>query len=329
MCVQAFLSPKLCLNGTPLQATPTLSRSHPALCHFRLSSTVPPHQPLALADSLRLENFIERSQRLFVLGGAGISTESGIKDYRSENVGLFATTKQRPVNYADFLKSPDIRQRYWARNATAWPIFKSFRPNVGHRSLATLEHMGILHWLVTQNVDDLHHKAGSRQLTELHGTVFSVICLNCRMKLSRDEVQEQIRETNPNWSAVPEGFAPDADVFVSEEAVRTFRAPTCRHCGEGVLKPDVIFFGDVIPKRRVRFVSQRLTECDAMLIVGSSIETYSALRHVKEAKELGLPVLILNIGPTRADPFADLIVNAKCGDALSSVVQKLLQKYKK
>ncbi|XP_011403504.2 PREDICTED: NAD-dependent protein lipoamidase sirtuin-4, mitochondrial-like isoform X2 [Amphimedon queenslandica] len=309
-----------------LQATPPTIRPHPRIINSSFSSsTVPPHTPLSSSDFLRLESFIGRSERLFVLCGAGVSTESGIKDYRSENVGLFATTKQRPVNYSDFLNSSNVRQRYWARNTTAWPIFKSFKPNIAHRSLATLEHLGKLHWLVTQNVDDLHHKAGSRQVTELHGTVFSVICLTCRQKLSRDEVQDYIFEINPNWSATPEGFAPDADVFVSEEAVRTFKTPTCRRCS-GILKPDVVFFGDVIPKKRVEFVSKRLAECDAMLIAGSSIETYSALRHVKQAKDLRVPVLILNIGRTRADPIADFIINAKCGDALTSVVEKMLKK---
>ena len=279
----------------------------------QIPKTVPQHHPLKELDRQRLLDFFTRSQRLFVLTGAGVSTESGIKDYRSEKVGLFATTKHRPTNYSDFLSSPEVRRRYWARNTTAWPVFKSFQPNLTHRYLATIEHTGRLHWLVTQNVDNLHHKAGSRQLTELHGTVYSVICLDCKLMLSRDEVQKQVMDTNKGWSAIPEGFAPDADVFVSEDAVKTFKTPLCQKCG-GILKPDVIFFGDTIPKPRVKWISERIAESDAVAIVGSSVETYSALRHVKQAKDLGLPILVLNIGPTRADSLADLVINARSGE---------------
>lgn len=286
-------------------------------------STVPPHSSLTLTNLTRLREFIDQSKRLFILGGAGVSTESGIKDYRSEKVGLFATSDQRPVNYVDFLRNPKVRQQYWARNTTAWPIFKSFQPNSAHRFLATLEHMGKVHWLVTQNVDNLHHKAGTRLLTELHGTVFSVICLKCHLKSSREEVQDYIHHINPGWSAVPEGFAPDADVFVSREAVASFNTPHCERCG-GILKPDVVFFGDNVPRSRVELISKRVTESDAFMIIGSSIETYSALRHVKEAKEMRLPVLILNIGSTRADPLADVIIRARCGEALNALLNEML-----
>lgn len=296
--------------------------THKLTLFSRSIATVPPHSKLSPPDLIKLKDFINKYQRLFILCGAGVSTESGIKDYRSENVGLFATTKHRPVNYVDFLKSSQVRQRYWARNTTAWPIFKSFDPNITHCYLATLEHTDKLHWLVTQNVDNLHHKAGSRRLTELHGTVFSVICLKCHIKLSRDEVQDQIHHLNPGWSAVPEGFAPDADVFVSEEAVRAFKTPHCERCG-GVLKPDVVFFGDNVPRNRVEFISHRVAESSAMMVVGSSVETYSALRHVREGKEMNLPLLILNIGPTRADPLADVIINARSGDAFSSLLKEL------
>jgi NAD-dependent deacetylase sirtuin 4 len=260
-----------------------------------------------------------------VLGGAGLSTESGIKDYRSEKVGHFATTDQRPTKYGDFLKSSKVRQKYWARNATAWPLFKTFKPNKSHKYLATLEHMGILHWLVTQNVDNLHHEAGSRLLTELHGTVFSVICLDCKLKQSRDEVQDQIHALNPSWEAVPQGFAPDADVFISDELVKSFNVPHCTRCG-GTLKPDVVFFGDNIPLRRVRAVSDKVAGSDAMMIVGSSLETYSAMRHVMEAKKLNIPILILNIGRTRADLLADTIITARCGEAFSILLDNHIPK---
>ena len=281
-----------------------------------MPETVPKHNTLFETDRNRLIDFFKKTERLFVLTGAGVSTESGIKDYRSEGVGLFATSNQRPTNYGDFLSKPEVRQRYWARNTTAWSIFKTFKPNVTHQYLATLESSNRLHWLVTQNVDNLHHKAGSRRLTELHGSVFSVVCLDCKIMSSREEIQNQIFNLNPGWSATPEGFAPDADVFVAEEAVRTFTTPHCRDCG-GTLKPDVVFFGDTIPRKRVSWISDRLAESDSMAVIGSSVQTYSALRHVKQAKQMGLPLLILNIGTSRADPLADLIVNARSGEVFS------------
>ena len=284
-----------------------------------LGHFVPPHNSISMQDFQRVERFLQNSKRLFVLTGAGISTESGIKDYRSEKVGLYATSDSRPTNYTDFLRSADVRQRYWARNATAWPMFSSFKPNISHKALATLEHCGRLHWLVTQNVDSLHHKAGSRRMTELHGTVASVVCLDCRRMSPREEVQDQILRENPFWNAQPQGFAPDADVFVSQSDIDKFRTPKCGHCG-GTLKPDVVFFGDSVPRQRVEEINSRLVESDACLVIGSSVETYSSFRHVRYCTELGKPVLILNIGPTRADSLASVKVVGRSGE----IFEKLL-----
>lgn len=280
---------------------------------------VPPHSTLSAQDLNDLEDFMSASGRLFVLTGAGISTESGIQDYRSEGVGLYATTDRRPTNDSEFLRSAEVRQRYWARNATAWPVFSNFRPNASHAFLATLEHQGRLHWLVTQNVDNLHHKAGSRRLTELHGTVYSVVCLDCKRMTSRDEIQQQIHEENPGWSATPEGFAPDADVFVSEEAVKSFRTPRCRSCG-GILKPDVVFFGGTVPRQRVEYVNQRMAESDAIMVAGSSLQTYSSYRHVVKGREMGLPLLVINIGQTRADDLADVKIVGRAGEAFAQLM---------
>ncbi len=296
------------------------------LCR-RLVSTVPveqcvpPHISVSSSVLLKVENFLLNSERLFVLTGAGVSTESGIKDYRSEKVGLYATSTSRPTNYSEFLKSTSVRQRYWARNTTAWPIFSSFRPNVSHQFLATLEYCEKLHWLVTQNVDSLHYKAGSRRLTELHGTVSSVICLDCHRMLPRDEIQEKILMENPHWSAQPGGFAPDADVYVSQAEVERFRAPLCDHCG-GILKPDVVFFGDVVPRKRVEHINQMLEESDACVVLGSSVETYSSFRHIRRCKELGIPLMVLNIGPTRVDSLADLKVVGRCGEIFKKLMDR-------
>lgn len=274
-----------------------------------------------MQELLKIEKFMLSSERLFVLTGAGTSTESGIKDYRSEGVGLYATSSSRPTNYADFLRSETVRQRYWARNTTAWPFFSSFKPNVSHKALASLEHRGRLHWLVTQNVDSLHHKAGSRRLTELHGTVASVICLNCRYMISRDELQEKIFRENPGWNAQPQGFAPDADVFVSQSEIDKFHTPLCDRCS-GILKPDVVFFGDTVPRRRVEEINSRLESSDACVVVGSSVETYSSFRHIKHCKELGLPLLIINIGPTRADSLADIKVVGRSGEIFERLMNR-------
>lgn len=241
---------------------------------------VPPHNASTAQDFQAVESFLAKSKRLFVLTGAGISTESGIKDYRSEGVGLYATSDSRPTNYIDFLRSSAVRQRYWARNATAWPVFSSFKPNISHTALATLEHRGQVHWLVTQNVDSLHHKAGSRRLTELHGTVASVICLQCHRMSSREEIQEKIFRENPSWRAQPQGFAPDADVFIPQAEVDKFHTPSCDCCG-GILKPNVVFFGDTVPWQRVEDINHRLEESDACIVIGSSVETYSSYRHVR------------------------------------------------
>lgn len=282
---------------------------------------VPPHSSLSTEDLHKIEDFLLSSKRLFVMTGAGISTESGIRDYRSEGVGLYATTSHRPTNYTNFLKSAKVRQRYWARNTTGWPYFSSFHPNISHKFLATLEHKGILNWLVTQNVDNLHHKAGSRRLTELHGTVFSVICLSCKDMLPRNELQERIYLENPHWITKSEGQAPDADVFVPEKSILSFNTPHCERCG-GVLKPDVVFFGDTVPKQRVEEINSRLKESDACLVVGSSLETYSSYRHIRQARELGMPILILNIGRTRADQLADVKIVGRSGEAFQWLMDR-------
>lgn len=283
---------------------------------------VPPHAAISESDLLLLENFIAASQKLFVITGAGISTESGIKDYRSERVGLFATSASRPTNYGDFLRNASVRQRFWARNTTAWPLFSSFKPNFSHKFFATLEHQSRLHWLVTQNVDNLHHKAGSRRLTELHGTVYSVICLSCKQMVPRDELQERILAENPGWSPTPEGFAPDADVFVAEESVKSFKTPHCEGCG-GVLKPDVVFFGENVPRRRVDDINQCLEGADACMVVGSSLDTFSSYRHVCFARqELGLPLLIMNIGRTRVDHLGGLKISGRCGEAFKLLTER-------
>lgn len=279
---------------------------------------VPTCGPAKQEDIEKLQEFIHRSKRLLVMTGAGCSTESGIPDYRSEGVGLYARSNNRPIQYQDFVKHAHIRQRYWARNYVGWPKFGYFLPNIAHKTLAIWEKVGKLHWLVTQNVDALHYKAGNIKVTELHGSSHRVMCLGCDFKFSRPEFQNLIKSFNPTWSAESEEMAPDADVQLTEEQIEGFRVPPCPSCG-GPLKPEITFFGDNVPKATVEFVHRKVRESDALLMAGTSLQVYSGYRFAAAAKDQHKPVAILNIGPTRADKLADLKIDAKCGDILPKI----------
>ncbi|MEQ2194253.1 NAD-dependent protein lipoamidase sirtuin-4 [Xenoophorus captivus] len=296
-----------------------------------------------------LQDFVSRFRRLFVVTGAGLSTESGIPDYRSEGVGLYARTDRRPMQHLEFTGSARSRQRYWARNFVGWPQFSSHQPNCAHRALRSWEDSGKLHWLVTQNVDALHSKAGQRRLTELHGCAHRVTCLGCGTITPREDLQRRFVSLNPDWSAQAGAVAPDGDVFLEDEQVLNFRVPSCEQCG-GVLKPEVTFFGDTVNKATVQFVHKRLAEADAVLVVGSSLQVlqtsnsclkpclpsalhlktpssvalqvFSGYRFLLAASDRKMPIAILNIGPTRADHLAELKVKGRCGEVLS-VIQPL------
>ncbi|KAI6049723.1 NAD-dependent protein lipoamidase sirtuin-4, mitochondrial [Marmota monax] len=276
---------------------------------------VPSSPPLDPEKVKELQRFITLSKKLLVMTGAGISTESGIPDYRSEKVGLYARTDQRPIQHGDFVRSAPIRQQYWARNFVGWPQFSSHQPNPAHWALSNWEKLGKLHWLVTQNVDALHTKAGSQRLTELHGCMHRVLCLNCGEQTPRGVLQERIKLLNPTWNAEAQGLAPDGDVFLSEEQVQSFQVPSCVRCG-GLLKPDVVFFGDTVNPDKVNFVHRRVKEADSLLVVGSSLQVYSGYRFILTAREKKLPIAILNIGPTRSDNLACLKLNSRCGELL-------------
>uniref|UniRef100_A0A7M5XKV3 Deacetylase sirtuin-type domain-containing protein n=2 Tax=Clytia hemisphaerica TaxID=252671 RepID=A0A7M5XKV3_9CNID len=272
------------------------------------------HQPSE--DTIRtLSDFINSSRRLFVLTGAGLSTESGIRDYRSEGVGQYSITTDRPTQHIDFVKSPNKRQRYWARNFAGWPVFRNFQPNINHMVIAEMEKYGNIHWLVTQNVDGLHQKAGSSKITELHGSTARVGCLSCDFEISRDNLQRILLRHNV-WDEANIGRqSPDADVVVPNHAVQNFKMVDCPSCG-GVLKPKVVFFGDNVAASVKDFIFQKLDESDKMLVVGSSLQVYSSFRFILGAKERNIPIAILNIGETRGDKHCNLKVNAKAGDVL-------------
>lgn len=272
-----------------------------------------------------LDEFLARSKRLVVLTGAGCSTESGIPDYRSPGG---AWNRHKPIYYSAFVRSAEVRRFYWARSYRGWPRFESARPNAAHRALARLEAHGRVHQLITQNVDDLHQEAGSRAVVQLHGRNRLVVCLECGIELPRAEVQERLAALNAEWLASARwdslrgdeaDFAPDGDAEVARELVGGFQVPECRRCG-GVLKPAVVFFGESVPPEKVAYAMRRVDEADAMLVVGSSLTVWSGFRFVKRAHERGLPIAIVNIGPTRADELAAMKIEQRCGAVLTAAV---------
>ena len=270
-----------------------------------------------------LARFIEDSERLVVLTGAGCSTDSGIPDYRSPGG---AWTKHKPIYFNSFVRSAEVRRFYWARSFRGWPRFAAARPNRAHAALAGLEERGKVHQLITQNVDDLHQEAGSRAVVQLHGRNRVVVCLDCRGEFERETMQQRLADSNREWlahapwhnlDASEADFAPDGDANIARETVGDFVVPSCDRCG-GVLKPGVVFFGESVPADKVAYAMNRVDEADALLVVGSSLTVWSGFRFVKRAAERRMPIAIVNIGPTRGDDLAMLKVEANCGDVLSA-----------
>ncbi|AOZ08376.1 NAD-dependent protein deacetylase [Cupriavidus malaysiensis] len=266
-----------------------------------------------------LRDFLLRHPRLFVLTGAGISTDSGIPGYRDEQ-GAWQRTP--PVLLQDFLGSHAARQRYWARSMVGWPIAAGAQPNAAHHALATLQAQGRVAGLVTQNVDGLHQRAGSAGVIELHGTIASASCLACGERHERAGIQRELETHNPDWLGLQAEAAADGDAHLESEHFGRFRVPACRRCA-GVLKPDVVFFGDSVPRERVQAATQALEAADAVLVVGSSLMVYSGYRFCVWAERMGKPVAALNLGRTRADAMLSLKVAEPCGPALTALVAAL------
>jgi NAD-dependent SIR2 family protein deacetylase len=259
-----------------------------------------------------LQEFINRHRRLFILTGAGCSTRSGIPDYRDAD-GQWKQTQ--PVTYQAFMGEERTRRRYWARSLIGWRRIREARPNDAHRALARLEATGGSELLLTQNVDRLHQAAGSTQVIDLHGRIDLVRCMNCEQRSPRGELQEELGRLNADWVDLEATDAPDGDADLEEADFSSFAAPSCRRCG-GVLKPDVVFFGENVPRDRVKAAFLHLHEADAMLIVGSSLMVYLGFRFVERAASLGKPVAAVNLGRTRADGLLALKVEQPCEAAL-------------
>jgi NAD-dependent SIR2 family protein deacetylase len=266
--------------------------------------------PRILNDGL--SHFIERHPRLFVLTGAGCSTESGIPDYR-DSAGEWK--RRPPIRYQEFVGNEHARKRYWARSLAGFRRMRVARPNDAHHALATLERRGRIVQLVTQNVDGLHHAAGSENVIDLHGRIDTVRCLGCRQRTSRDELQRELERRNPSFAALDAVEAPDGDADLEGVAFETFDVPSCNACG-GLLKPDVVFFGENVPAERVQRAMAPIASSDAMLVVGSSLMIYSGYRFVTAAADAGKPIAAINLGRTRADDLLALKVEDRCSDAL-------------
>ena len=253
---------------------------------------------------------------VLVLSGAGLSTESGIPDYRGPTGAL---RRSLPMTYQLFTRDPAARQRYWARSQIGWQHLAGSDPNAGHRAVADLGALGLLSGVVTQNVDGLHGAAGSRDVVELHGAIDRVACLGCRARTTRRELDERLRAANPTFDAVASALNPDGDVDLTDADVAGFRVVDCLACG-GLLKPDVVFFGENVPPNTVARCYDLVDRSRAMVVLGSSLTVFSGLRFVRRATENGVPVAIVNQGVTRGDPLATLKVDAALGEVLPVLV---------
>jgi len=260
-----------------------------------------------------LEDFVDRHRRLFVLTGAGCSTGSGIPDYRDAD-GQWK--RAQPVTFQAFMGDEKVRRRYWARSLVGWQRIGRARPNGAHRALTRLETTGGIELILTQNVDRLHQAAGSTRVIDLHGRIDLVRCMDCERRSQREELQDELSRPNADWLDLDATDAPDGDADLDGADFSSFVPPSCRRCG-GVLKPDVVFFGENVPRERVDEAARRLDEADAMLIVGSSLMVYSGFRFVERAVRSGKPVAAVNLRRTRADGLLTLKREQGCEAALS------------
>lgn len=252
-------------------------------------------------------------KRILALTGAGISTDSGIPDYRG--AGRVA---RHPMTFDVFMGSEQARIRYWARSFVGWSRIEQAKPNQGHYALAHAENIGRVMQVVTQNVDGLHQEAGSQAVIDLHGRLDRVVCMGCSQKMDRLELDAQLQELNPTVvKDLTIEFSPDGDAEV--EAVAGFKVPSCAKCG-GILKPDVVFFGESVPAERAELALEHLNKAEALLVAGTSLTVNSGLRFARQAARSGKPIVIVNLGATKADELAI----AKIEASTSLVLERLL-----
>ena len=280
-----------------------------------LTPRTPDLSPTAPATSLgTLEDAVAllAGRRVVALTGAGISTDSGIPDYRGPD-----SPPRRPMTFQQFVSDPAYRRTYWARNHVGWRHVHRTRPNAGHEALARLEARGVVVGVLTQNVDRLHHLAGSRAVIDLHGTYADVVCLGCGERTTRAEVARRLEALNPGFDDVPDvEVAPDADAVIA--STEGFVVADCAGCG-GLLKPDIVYFGENVPKERVARAFAMVDAADALLVAGSSLTVMSGLRFVRHAARTGRPVVIVNRGATRGDDLATVRLDAGTSETLTAL----------
>lgn len=259
-------------------------------------------------------------KRFLVLTGAGISTSSGIPDYRD---GEGVRRGKAPMMYQEFLATAQARRRYWARAMLGWPRVRLAQPNRAHQALATLQQRGIISGLITQNVDTLHDQAGSHEVIELHGSLHRVLCLDCRQRSERDAIQRRMEIDNPHFAHVHAAQAPDGDTLLDPVFEEHFQVPCCPHCGGQRLKPDVVFFGENVAPATAARAMAAVNDAEGLLVVGSSLMAYSAFRLCKAMVEQGKPVIAINLGKTRGDELLQVKIEAQCEQLLPLLVERV------
>lgn len=261
-----------------------------------------------------------RAGDVVVLSGAGISTESGIPDYRGPSGA--AQRRHAPMTYQAFLGDPVARRRYWARSHVGWQLMRTAAPNDGHRAVAELEQRGLVLGTITQNVDGLHQAAGATRVIDLHGRLDRVVCLACGAEEDRAHLRARLDAANASWRATITAVNPDGDVDLPDEQLDGFTVVDCERCG-GVLKPDVVYFGENVPAARVQTAYDLVDRARSLLVLGTSLTVFSGRRFVLRASKAGVPVAIVNEGPTRGDEHAELKLETPIGPTLSSLVRSL------
>lgn len=274
---------------------------------------------MTIGNSEKLLEFFQAHSRLVVLGGAGLSAASGIPTYRSDRG---AWQRSEPIYHVQFVNDKQQQKRYWARSFMGWPLVRDARPNPAHHALFRLEQLGKVELLITQNVDRLHQRAGSKHVLDLHGRLDKVMCLACKRRTSRELLQQRIATDNPQLIPIQAEWLPDGDADVPLEYLAGFKIPRCDDC-TGKLMPDVVFFGGTVPRARVQAGMEAIERADALLVVGSSLQVFSGFRFCRHAVALEKPLALVNPGVTRADKLATVKLACRCGDLLSSVSETL------
>lgn len=272
--------------------------------------------PEYAASVEQLAEWLAARSRVTAITGAGVSTESGIPDYRD---GDGNWKRSPPVQYRDFVESEAVRKRYWARSFAGWPMFAAARPSTAHVALTQLEQAGRVAQIITQNVDRLHQRAGSRNVIDLHGRLDVVRCLANDHRFDRDGFQMRLREANPDWDTSPARIAPDGDADLEGVDFDSFTVPSCEVCG-GMLKPDVVFYGESVPRETTAAALAAVESADGVLVAGSSLMVWSSFRLVRAAAARGIEIVAVNRGRTRGDDLFAFKLDGESGAVLSATV---------